>query len=103
VSGPFDIPEHRAAFVELCKQLREMGATKVTCGEYAAEFASATPTQQQPTVLRIPVGPQHVAPAEQPKPEPEEPFELYPGEKLTTEDKERRRNQREIMKAVTGE
>jgi len=92
-------------FVAMCEKLRSIGATKVVAGGYEAEFASTAPVpqQQQPTVLRIPVGLGERVPIEQSKPETEEPFELYPGEKLTAEDKERRRNQREIMKAVTGE
>lgn len=81
----------RYEFVSLCKELREMGATEVRAGEFAAVFATSAPALGV-AVTKVQLGP--------PKPKaPSEPLEIFEGEQLSEADKERRRRYREIAGA----
>jgi hypothetical protein len=83
-------------FLQLCKDLRELGATDVKLGSMRARFGASAPAAQPTAIIRVPVG------VQERNPEPEEKLELYPGEVLTSEDKARRREQQRIRDLVTG-
>jgi hypothetical protein len=93
--------EHEAkTFLQLCKDLRELGAVKVRAGSLRAEWPAQE--QQRPqtpaAVTVVPIGPQ---PKKRSEPTDDE-LRLYPGEVLTADDKARRLRQLEIKQTLGG-
>jgi hypothetical protein len=86
-----------AEFVSLCERLRELGAVKVSAGEFFAQWPPAKQAAIEtapPVVTRVQLGP---------KPKPvEEQLTVHEGEQLSEADKERRRGYRRLAELEGG-
>jgi hypothetical protein len=83
------LDEEGTAFVDICRHLRQLGATEVRAGSFRAVFPVAAGAPEaapaaapQPVVTRVQIGAKRKEP---------EKLEQYEGEQLSEADKERRR------------
>jgi hypothetical protein len=88
--------EQSTVFLDLCRELREMGVSEVRAGDFRAVWPTQ-PSAAGLSVVRVPL----TKPTE-PKP-PEPTYEAYEGERPTPETQRARADRERIRKLVGGE
>lgn len=91
------LAEQGAAFVDVCRQLRELGVVEVRAGDFRAVWPVERAASTGPSLVRVALGGER---AERPKPEPT--HEVYEGERPSAEVVAARRGREEIRRLVEG-